>query len=79
MVGAATGAGAAVQKHGGLAGRIAAALPIDAVAIAGVEIAVGVGFDRWIHGRLLVNGVAGIMRETAAVCSTCKNREAAAG
>lgn len=49
MVGAAARAGAAVQEYRGLAGRVAAALPVDAMAVAGVEVAVGVGFDRWVH------------------------------
>ena len=48
MVGAAAGAGAAVEEDGRLAAGVAAALPIEVVAVADVEPAGPVGLDRRI-------------------------------
>ena len=45
----AAAAGAAVQEHGGLALRVAAEFPVDLVAVAGIQDAVAVGFDRGVE------------------------------
>ena len=50
MIGAAAGAGAAMQHHRRLALRIAALLPVERVAVADVEPAGPVGLDRRIEG-----------------------------
>jgi hypothetical protein len=50
VVGRAAGPGAAVEEDGGLAIGIAAQLPIDAVAVADVEVAGAVGLYRRVEG-----------------------------
>ena len=49
MIDAATGAGAAVEEDGGLALGVAAQLPIDLMAVAGIEPAAAIGLDRRIE------------------------------
>jgi hypothetical protein len=53
VVRAAAGAGAAVEEECGLALRVAAQLPIEAVAVADVEMAGTVGLDRRVEGAAL--------------------------
>ena len=53
MIGAAAGAGAAVEHHRRLAPRRSAALPIEAVAVADFEPAAVIGLDRRIEGAAL--------------------------
>jgi hypothetical protein len=50
MVGAAGGAGAAVEEDDGLALRVAAQLPINLMAVAGVEPSGAVGLDGGVEG-----------------------------
>jgi len=51
--GRAAGAGATVDDEGDLAARVAADLPVDEVAVTGIEHAVVVGLDRWMDHEAL--------------------------